>query len=137
MGRDRRPAGETARLWTRGRTLLHLRTAAQRHAHRRPHDGFLSHLPAIARLFPRMVAIAILAVAYVAMTMAIAAGLFTALDHQVGQATHDIWNESLHLAFRGLAELGGLEMTTLLMAGLFLYLWRGGFGTDSLVVIAF
>ena len=84
-----------------------------------------------------MVAIAIFAVAYVAMTMTLAAGLFASLDRNVGQAMHDIWNESLHVIFRGVAELGGLELTTLLMAGLFLYLWRNGFGSDALVVIAF
>lgn len=92
---------------------------------------------ALEKLFPRMVAIAILAAAYVAMTMAITAGLFTSLDRQVAQATHSIWNESLHVVFRGIAELGGLELTTLLTAGLFLYLWRNGYGRDSLVVLAF
>jgi len=84
-----------------------------------------------------MVAIAILAVAYVAMTMTLAAGLFASLDRDVGQAMHDIWNESFHLIFRAIAELGGLELTTLLMAGLFVYLWRNGFGSDVLVVVAF
>ena len=84
-----------------------------------------------------MVATAVLAVAFVAMTMALAAGLFTAFDHQIGEAMHAIWNESLHGIFRAIAELGSLELTTLLMAGLFLYLWRNGFGSDSLVVIAF
>lgn len=71
------------------------------------------------------------------MTVAIAAGLFSALDLQVGQAMHDIWRESLHALFQAIAELGGFEVTTLLMAGLFIYLWRGGFGSDALVVGAF
>jgi len=84
-----------------------------------------------------MVAIAILAVAFVAMTMAISAGLFNALDHSVGEAMHSIWNESLHPLFQAIAELGGFELTSLLMLGLLIYLWRGGFGWDALVVLAF
>ncbi|HSP10579.1 MAG TPA: phosphatase PAP2 family protein [Candidatus Dormibacteraeota bacterium] len=86
---------------------------------------------------PRLFAIAVLAVAYVAFTIAISAGLFVSLDHQVAQATHGIWQESLHGLFQAIAELGGLEMTGILMVGLFFYLWRGGFGTDCLAVLAF
>lgn len=88
-------------------------------------------------LLPRLVTIAILAAAYVAMTMAISAGMFVALDHEVAQAMHGAWHESLHGIFQAIAELGGVELTTLLMGGLFVYLWRGGFGSDSLAVIAF
>ena len=84
-----------------------------------------------------MVAIAILAVAFVALTMALAAGLFTAFDLQVGRAMHDIWRESLHGIFQGIAELGGVELTSALMAGLVVYLWRAGFGSDALVVLVF
>jgi membrane-associated phospholipid phosphatase len=83
------------------------------------------------------VAIAILAVAYVAMTMAISAGVFISLDHEVAQAMHSIWQDSLHGLFQAIAELGGLELTTILMVALFFYLWRNGFGSDSLAVLAF
>lgn len=79
----------------------------------------------------------ILAVAFVSMTIAISAGLFTPLDHEVAQAMHGIWQESLHATFQAIAELGGLEMTAVLTIGLFFYLWRGGFGSDSLAVLAF
>jgi undecaprenyl-diphosphatase len=84
-----------------------------------------------------LVAIVGLSVAFVAMTMAIAAGMFNTLDHQVAQAMRDIWQESLHVLFQLIAELGGLELTTVLMIFLFIYLWRGGFGADALVVLAF
>jgi membrane-associated phospholipid phosphatase len=50
---------------------------------------------------------------------------------------HSIWQESLHELFQLIAELGGLELTSVLMLALFLYLWRGGFGADALVVLAF
>ena len=69
--------------------------------------------------------------------MAITAGWFTTLDLQVAQATHSLWQESLHPLFQVIAELGGIELTTVLMFALFLYLWRGGFGADALVVGAF
>jgi membrane-associated phospholipid phosphatase len=71
------------------------------------------------------------------MTIAMSAGLFVALDHEVAQGMHGIWQESLHAVFQAIAELGGVEVTGLLMVGLFFYLWRGGFGSDSLAVLAF
>jgi len=79
----------------------------------------------------------VLAVAYVALTIAMSAGLLVSLDHQVAQVMHGIWQESLHPLFQAIAELGGLEMTCVLMIGLFFYLWRGGFGSDSFAVLAF
>jgi len=88
-------------------------------------------------LTQRLVAIVALSVAFVAMTIAMTAGMFTTLDHQVAQATHDIWREPLHKLFQLIAELGGTELTTVLMVFLFIYLWRGGFGADALVVGAF
>lgn len=75
--------------------------------------------------------------AFVALTVAISAGLFSALDLQVAQAMHSIWQESLHPLFQMVAELGGIEVTTILMLALFIYLWRGGFGADAFVVGAF
>ncbi len=71
------------------------------------------------------------------MTMAITAGLFTTLDKQVAQTMHSIWQESLHPLFQLIAELGGIEVTSILMLALFIYLLRGGFGADALVVVAF
>ena len=94
-------------------------------------------MPALERLYPRLFAIVVLAAAFVALTIAITAGVFASLDHQVAEAMHSIWQESLHGLFQLIAELGGLELTTVLMVGLFFYLWRGGFGADALAVIAF
>lgn len=88
-------------------------------------------------LIPRLFGIVALSVAFVAMTVAIPAGVFGALDLQVAEATHSIWRESLHGLFQLIAELGGFEVTTVLMIGLLFYLWRGGFGADALVVAAF
>jgi len=71
------------------------------------------------------------------MTLAITAGLFSALDLQVASTMHDGWEPSLHGLFQAIAEFGGLELTAVLMAGLFFYLLRGGFGSDAWVVLVF
>jgi membrane-associated phospholipid phosphatase len=91
-------------------------------------------LPAIA---PRLFAIVIVSVAFIALTIAITAGAFTSLDLQVAQAMHSAWQPALHPLFQGIAELGGLELTTILMLGLLVFLWQGGFGSDALVVLVF
>ncbi|HKB18947.1 MAG TPA: phosphatase PAP2 family protein [Candidatus Dormibacteraeota bacterium] len=91
-------------------------------------------MPAIA---PRLFAIVLVSVAFIALTIAITAGAFTSLDLHVAQAMHSAWQPSLHTLLQGIAELGGLELTTILMLGLFIFLWQGGFGSDALVVLVF
>lgn len=86
---------------------------------------------------PRLVAASALAVAYVALTMAIAAGMFDALDKQVLQGMSSLWSESLHPLFQAIAEFGGLELTTLLMLALAIFLLRRGVGADAWVVLVF
>src|ERR1700730_5714717 len=103
-----------------------MRAAAQDDPHRRTEHSLLHQVPALERLYPRLFAIVVLAVAFVALTIAITAGVFASLDHQVAEAMHSIWQESLHGLFQLIAELGGLELTTVLMVGLFFYLWRCG-----------
>src|SRR6266436_2230223 len=85
----------------------------------------------------RLVAASALAVAFVALTMALAAGALNSLDKQVLQAMASLWSEPLHPLFQAIAELGGLEVTTLLMIGLAVFLIRGGFGADAWVVLVF
>jgi len=88
-------------------------------------------------LIPRLFGIVLLGVAFIAMTIAVAAGAFSTLDLQVAQAMHGAWQPSLHGLFQAIAELGSLELTTVLMAGLTFYLWRSGFGSDALVFVVF
>ena len=93
-------------------------------------------MPALT-LLPRLAGTAVLGVAFVAFTIAITAGAFNSLDHQVAEAMHSLWHPSLHGIFQAIAELGGIELTTILMVGLAFYLWQQGFGTDALAVLAF
>ncbi|HXC76644.1 MAG TPA: phosphatase PAP2 family protein [Candidatus Acidoferrum sp.] len=91
----------------------------------------------MAPLVPRLFALVALVVGFVALTLIVSAGWLVALDHQVLTAMSSSWNESLHPLFQFIAELGGVEVTSILMVGLLFYLWRGGFGADALVVLAF
>ena len=88
-------------------------------------------------LTPRLLAIVALGVVFIALTLAITAGVFSSLDLRVAQTMQDLWQPSLHPLFQAIAELGGLELTTVLMLGLTFYLWRAGFGTDALVFVVF
>jgi membrane-associated phospholipid phosphatase len=88
-------------------------------------------------LIPRLLAIGALSVVYVGVTISVTAGAFAGLDTEVAQAMHSAWQPSLHGLFQVIAELGGLEVTTIVMAGLTFYLWRAGFGSDALVFVIF
>jgi len=94
-------------------------------------------LPAVTPLTARLIGIVVLSVVFIALTIAVTAGAFQGLDLQVARAMHDAWQPSLHGLFQAIAELGGLELTTVLMIGLTFYLWRSGFGSDALVSVVF
>lgn len=88
-------------------------------------------------LIRRLVALVVLAVAFVALTLIVGAGLLGTLDHQVLQTMSGAWSEPLHPLFQVIAELGGVEVTSILMVGLLVFLLRSGFGADAWVVLAF
>jgi membrane-associated phospholipid phosphatase len=91
----------------------------------------------VAPLVPRLFVLVGLVVAFVALTLVVSAGWLGSLDHQVLVAMSSLWNESLHRPFQLIAELGGIEVTGILMLGLLIYLRRSGYGADALVVLAF
>ena len=91
-------------------------------------------MPAIAN---RLYGTVILGVGFIALTIAITSGVFTSLDRQVAQAMHDAWVPSLHVPLQAVAELGGIELTTIAMVGLGYFLWQEGFGSDALAVLVF
>ncbi len=93
-------------------------------------------MPAVT-LTTRLVGIVVLGVVFIALTIAVTAGAFQGLDLQVARAMHDAWQPSLHGLFQAVAELGGFELTTVVMIGLTFYLWRSGFGSDALVFVVF
>lgn len=88
-------------------------------------------------LTSRAVTVGLLALGFVFFTLLVSGGALTQLDHDVANATHSIYSESLHRVFQAIAELGGVEVTTILMIGLGIYLWQRGFGSDALVVLVF
>ena len=88
-------------------------------------------------LIPRLTVLAVLVAAWVGLTLIVGAGWLGTLDHQVLTAMSGVWSESLHPAFQLIAELGGVEVTSILMLGLLIFLLRGGYGADAWVVLAF
>jgi undecaprenyl-diphosphatase len=85
----------------------------------------------------RLLALLALAVTFVVLTLVVGAGWLNTFDHQVVLTMSSAWSEPLHPLFQGIAELGGLEVTSILMVGLLIFLLRGGYGADALVVLAF
>ncbi len=70
-------------------------------------------------------------------TIVVALGWLNTADHDVEQLMAAYWHESLHPLFQGIAELGGIELTTLLMIGLAAFLIRRGHPADAWVFAAF
>jgi membrane-associated phospholipid phosphatase len=85
----------------------------------------------------RLGALGALAVAFVALTFAVAAGSLNSFDLQVLHAMSGAWSPSLHPLLQAIAELGGLELTSILMAALVVFVVRRGSITDAWVIVAF
>jgi len=69
----------------------------------------------------------LLAAVYVALSVVVATGSLHRFDLSVSHAVAMLYRPGLLPLFRGLALLGGLELTLLLAVGLFIYLWREGY----------
>jgi undecaprenyl-diphosphatase len=85
----------------------------------------------------RLVALVALVIAFVALTLVVGAGWLRTFDHQVLQMMSSAWSEPLHPLFQLIAELGGVEVTTILMIGLLVFLLRGGSNADAWALLAF
>jgi membrane-associated phospholipid phosphatase len=92
---------------------------------------------ALRQLIPRLISIAVLAVAFMALTVVVSLGWLSTPDHDVLAYMSGLWHEQLHPLFQGIALLGGLELTTLLMIGLVVFLIRRGQVGDAWVAVAF
>ena len=88
-------------------------------------------------MLPRLLAIAGLAVGFQVLTIAVSVGWMDTADHDVEQAMASAWDPPLHPLFQGIAMLGGVEVTTLVLVALVIFLWRRGFMADALVFTAF
>ena len=94
-------------------------------------------MSALKELVPRLVGIGLLVAAFMFLTVAVSLGWLSTADHDVLDYMVGIWQEPLHPLFQAIAELGGLELTTLLAAGLVGFLvWRG-YGADAWVGLGF
>jgi undecaprenyl-diphosphatase len=87
-------------------------------------------------LIPRLVLTGVLAAAFVAFTAFVASGGMGSTDRQVLNAMNSIWQPALHVPMQAIALLGGLELTTLVTLGLGVHLWRAGFRSDLLALLA-
>ena len=85
----------------------------------------------------RLIVLVALVVAFVALTLMVGAGWLGTLDHQVLTIMSGAWREPLHPLFQVIAELGGPEVTSILMLGLVVFLLRDGHRADAWVVLAF
>ncbi len=78
-----------------------------------------------------------LAIGFQALTVAVSLGWLNTADHDVEQAMATVWDPPLHPLFQGIALLGGIELTSVLLIALVIYLWRRFFVADALVLVAF
>jgi undecaprenyl-diphosphatase len=85
----------------------------------------------------RLIVLVALVVAFVALTLMVGAGWLGTLDHQMLRIMSGAWREPLHPLFQVIAELGGLEVTSILMFGLVVFLLRDGHRADAWVGLAF
>jgi undecaprenyl-diphosphatase len=83
-----------------------------------------------------LLALLTLSFGFVIYSQVVALGEFQALDNQVRQAFLSLWVPGLQPLFQGIAVLGGIEVTTVVGAGLAVYLWRGGFREEAWAVLA-
>jgi membrane-associated phospholipid phosphatase len=84
----------------------------------------------------QLLAFTALAVAFMALSALVAAGVMRTLDRDVSSFMTHIWWQPLQLPFQGLALLGGIEITILVGLGLAIWLWRRRFGVDALAPLA-
>ena len=88
-------------------------------------------MTAFKQLIPRLVAIVLLAIVYLGLTLAVALGWLNGPDNTVARLLADVWQPALELPFKAIAELGGLELTSLLALGLTLFLYRRDFHSEA------
>ena len=84
-----------------------------------------------------LAAFAGLALAFMAVSAVVAHGDMAATDQQAAATVQPLWRPILQVPAWALAVLGGIEITTLVAAGLALYLYRLRFRSEAWALIVF
>ncbi len=84
-----------------------------------------------------LTAFVVLAAAFVAMSVVVGLGGANATDVTVASAFNRDWNPTLGVVAKAFAVLGGIEITSLIVLGIAIYLWRHDFRTEAWFVLAF
>jgi undecaprenyl-diphosphatase len=90
-------------------------------------------MPAVRRF---AVTAGFLAIAYVAFSLVVAAGLLHRFDLEVASSFNTLYVPALLPLFRFIALFGGIEVTGLLGLALFIYLWRQGYRLGAFAAAA-
>jgi undecaprenyl-diphosphatase len=90
--------------------------------------------PPIAR---PLLALALLGVAFAAYTQVVGGGALAPLDQEVARALSAAWVPALHPVAQAVAVGGGVELTSVLAAGLAVLLWRRGYRVEAAALLAF
>lgn len=83
-----------------------------------------------------MAALAVLGFAFAAYTQLVAGGVLASVDLEVARSFRSIWQPSLAPVAQVVAVAGGVEVTSLLAAGLAVLLWRRGFRVEAAALLA-
>jgi len=95
-------------------------------------------VPALSAPVARaLLALAVLGTGFALYTQVVAGGLLGALDLAVARALQAAWLPALDPLGQVVAVAGGVEVTSLLAAGLALFLWRRGFRVEAAALLAF
>ena len=93
-------------------------------------------MPALSTPVARaLAALGLLGVAFAAYTQAVAGGLLAPLDLEVARAFAPAWRPALEPFGQVIAVAGGIELTSLLAAGLAILLWRRGFRVEAAALL--
>lgn len=84
-----------------------------------------------------LVTFVLLAATFVVSSIVVGLGAADATDLKVANAFNRDWNPAAGLVAKGIAVLGGVEITSLIVLGIAIYLWRRGFRTEVWFLLAF
>ena len=90
--------------------------------------------PAVAR---PLLTLGILAAGFALYTQLVAAGVVAPLDLEVARAAAAVWLPALQPLADAVAVIGGVEMTSLVAAGVAVVLWRRRFRVEAAALLAY